>query len=79
MQTTFSESYFVDQLQIQLFFSNSKVNVTTEGGHSETVKIVGIDEFGYLRVKSRDGTTSRVQPDGNTFDMMKGLILPKSP
>lgn len=59
-------------------FSNSKVNVTTEDGTYEKVKIVGIDEFGFLRVKSKDGTTTRVQPDGNTFDMMKGLILPKS-
>lgn len=60
------------------YFSNSKVKVTTDNGISEEAKIIGIDEFGYLRVKSKNGTTSRVQPDGNTFDMMKGLILAKT-
>lgn len=38
---------------------------------------MGIDEFGYLKVCSEDGTISSVQPDGNSFDMMKGLIAPK--
>lgn len=42
------------------------------------VRIVGLDEFGYLQVQD---DTSRsifsVHDDGNSFDMMAGLIKPK--
>ena len=41
--------------------------------------ITGIDEYGYLRVRSRkDGEELSLQPDGNTFDIMKGLIAMKT-
>ena len=42
-------------------------------GHEEVV-IVGIDEYGYLRVQCKNGQELSLQPDGNTFDIMKGLI-----
>ena len=42
------------------------------------VKIVGIDEYGYLKVVTKEGETLMLQPDGNTFDIMKGLIAIKS-
>lgn len=38
--------------------------------------IRGIDENGYLRAIGPSGEIS-LRPDGNTFDMMKGLITPK--
>ena len=44
---------------------------------SEPVTITGIDEYGYLRVRTTTGDTLTVQPDGNTFDIMKGLIRMK--
>ena len=37
-----------------------------------------IDEFGYIVVQLDDGTRVSVQPGTNSFDMMQGLILPKS-
>lgn len=38
-------------------------------------RIIGIDDYGYLLVKlSLDGSTETVLPDGNSFDMLKGLI-----
>ena len=39
--------------------------------------ILGIDEFGYLRLRGRDGAEFSVFDDGNSFDMMQGLIRPK--
>ena len=37
-----------------------------------------IDDYGFLVVKRvQDGSIKSVQPDGNSFDMMKGLIAPK--
>ena len=40
-------------------------------------RVLGLDEYGYLRVRLADGSTESVHPDGNSFDMMKNLIVPK--
>ena len=45
-------------------------------GHEE-VTIVGIDEYGYLKVSCKNGQELSLQPDGNTFDIMNGLIAMK--
>ena len=38
-----------------------------------------IENFSFLEVRSRrSGSVFSVQDDGNTFDMLKGLIHPKS-
>ena len=37
-----------------------------------------IDDFGYIVVQLEDGSIVSVQPGTNSFDMMQGLILPKS-
>ena len=42
-----------------------------------SARITGIDEFGYLRVRSDQRECLTLQPDGNTFDIMKGLIRMK--
>jgi hypothetical protein len=40
--------------------------------------IRGLDPTGYLKGKSvLDGSLVLLQPDGNTFDMLKGLITVK--
>ncbi|XP_055545845.1 biotin--protein ligase [Wyeomyia smithii] len=40
--------------------------------------VTGIDEYGYLLVKTDNiAQPFTVHPDGNSFDMMKGLIIPK--
>lgn len=36
--------------------------------------IIGIDRFGYLIAKSKDSELIKLQPDGNSFDMLAGLI-----
>ena len=37
-----------------------------------------VDEFGFLRMKNvSTGQIMTVQDDGNSFDMMRGLIAPK--
>ena len=60
--------------------SDSVVRLASEDGSQRTVdgKIVGLDEFGFLQVTLVDSSHTSVQPDGNRFDMMRGLILPKS-
>ena len=43
----------------------------------EEVEIIGLDNFGFLSVQTNSGKTLSVQPDGNTFDMLKNLIAMK--
>ncbi|NXT71878.1 BPL1 ligase, partial [Chaetops frenatus] len=39
--------------------------------------IVGIDDYGYLQVHEEGKGVESVHPDGNSFDMLRNLIVPK--
>uniref|UniRef100_A0A803YP92 Holocarboxylase synthetase n=1 Tax=Meleagris gallopavo TaxID=9103 RepID=A0A803YP92_MELGA len=39
--------------------------------------IVGIDDYGFLQVHEEGKGVESVHPDGNSFDMLKNLIIPK--
>ncbi|KAM9254180.1 biotin--protein ligase isoform 1-T1 [Dugong dugon] len=41
------------------------------------VSIVGLDDSGFLQVHQEGSEVVTVHPDGNSFDMLKNLILPK--
>jgi biotin---protein ligase len=56
--------------------SDATVTIATASGAERTGTITGIDEYGYLLVNI-DGVLEAVQPDGNSFDMLRGLIAPK--
>lgn len=65
-------------LFILLHFSDTEVNILQQNGIEKLCKIIGIDEFGYLLVQGKDDVkTESVHPDGNSFDMLRGLIFPK--
>ncbi|KAI6173271.1 BPL/LPL catalytic domain-containing protein [Aphelenchoides besseyi] len=52
--------------------------IDEESGSKDRVIIRGLDPNGYLEVRSKStGRVFSVHDDGNTFDMMKGLIRPK--
>ncbi|XP_065080432.1 biotin--protein ligase [Ochlerotatus camptorhynchus] len=54
------------------------VVIKGDNGTEMTGTVVGIDEYGYLLVKTdQNPKPICVHPDGNSFDMMKGLIIPK--
>ncbi|XP_020799587.1 biotin--protein ligase isoform X3 [Drosophila serrata] len=57
--------------------SGQSVKICLQNEQEREAEIVGIDEFGFLKVKLPTGTIETVQPDGNSFDMLKGLIVPK--
>ncbi|XP_071098990.1 biotin--protein ligase-like [Haliotis cracherodii] len=63
----FCERYYKSWLH-----SGVRVTVESEGGKEMT--ITGMDDFGYLEVVTDSGRRLSVQPDGNTFDMMRNLI-----
>lgn len=56
--------------------SSAKVTVIDAKGANRTATVVGIDEFGFLVVETTKGVLT-VHPDGNSFDMLQGLIIPK--
>lgn len=58
-----------------MYFSDAQVFVESQG---QDMQIVGLDSQGYLKVKSADGALCSLQPDGNSFDMMRNLIYIKS-
>ncbi|VDK70585.1 unnamed protein product, partial [Onchocerca ochengi] len=61
------------------FWLHSREEVTLSDT-KEKVVILGLDQHGFLKVRScQSGKIMVVHPDGNTFDMMKGLISAKYP
>ncbi|CAO1443290.1 unnamed protein product [Diamesa serratosioi] len=58
--------------------SGTTVTVRSPSGAEKTALITGIDDYGFLKIQV-DGSkqTESVQPDGNSFDMLRGLINPK--
>ncbi len=50
---------------------------TVVKGDELEVTILGIDAYGYLEVEDDSGVKFSVHDDGNSFDMMNGLIRPK--
>lgn len=57
-------------------FSDAKVNLGNENGEMVTIK--GLDDMGYLSVINSLNEVQSVQPDGNSFDMMRNLITIKT-
>lgn len=55
--------------------SGAQVKVESEG--NADVQICGLDDFGFLRVINKQGEQLSVQPDGNSFDMLRNLITVK--
>ena len=41
----------------------------------EMVQIIGLNEYGFLRVRKDDNTEIILQPDGNRFDYLENLIV----
>lgn len=57
---------------------DQQVQVQDEQGVVRSGTVAGIDEYGYLKVDLEGGRKElSVHPDGNSFDMLRGLILPK--
>ena len=51
--------------------------MTLQSEGNISVRVIGLDDYGYLLVETSSGERISVQPDGNSFDMMKNLIAMK--
>ncbi|KAG2456901.1 biotin--protein ligase isoform X1 [Polypterus senegalus] len=55
--------------------SGTKVQLWSEQGPQATV--TGLDDYGFLQVQKSETDIVSVQPDGNSFDMLRNLIITK--
>lgn len=55
---------------------NAEVKIHVQDDSEKPAKVLGIDKLGYLMVQIQESIES-VHPDGNSFDMLRGLIVPK--
>ncbi|XP_066259980.1 biotin--protein ligase [Euwallacea similis] len=69
--------YFYDYYYEYWLHNDASVTITTKDGKLLKANVAGIDDHGYLKVRTSNGFVESVQPDGNSFDLMKGLIYPK--
>ncbi|XP_063374680.1 biotin--protein ligase isoform X2 [Cydia amplana] len=68
---------FREQYYQYWLHDNEKIQVRREGDSSPAAgTVVGVDEAGWLRVLTAAGDVT-VAPDGNTFDLMTGLVAPR--
>jgi hypothetical protein len=54
---------------------NQKVKLRQRDVPDEIVQIIGLNEYGFLRVRKDDNTEIILQPDGNRFDYLENLII----
>lgn len=60
-------------------YRNASVTVIDPNGDPKVATILKIDDFGHLKVRTfqeYDKDIS-VHPDRNSYDLLKGLIIPK--
>lgn len=55
--------------------SGTRVRLWSEDGPE--VEVVGLDDNGFLQVYCREQGVVSVEPDGNSFDMLKNLVVTK--
>ncbi|XP_046847974.1 biotin--protein ligase-like [Xenia sp. Carnegie-2017] len=67
---------FLQKYYSRWLHSESKVKLDNEDGEIVTIK--GLDDMGFLCVVNDLNEVKTLQPDGNSFDMMKNLITVKT-
>ncbi|XP_058379061.1 biotin--protein ligase isoform X2 [Diceros bicornis minor] len=58
------------------YWVHSAQQVRLGGTEGPMVSIVGLDDSGFLLVHQEGGEVVTVHPDGNSFDMLRNLIIP---
>ncbi|XP_016076105.1 PREDICTED: biotin--protein ligase [Miniopterus natalensis] len=59
------------------YWAHSAQQVCLGSAEGPKVSVVGLDDSGFLQVHQEDGQVVTVHPDGNSFDMLRNLIIPK--
>ena len=67
----------VESLYYKYWLHSHQHIIVRDKESDSSVIVVGINEFGFLRVKDTNDVQFSVMDDGNSFDMMQGLVKPK--
>lgn len=67
----------VEKLYYKYWLHSGQQIVVRSSASDTEVTVIGIDEFGFLRVKDTNDVEFSVMDDGNSFDMMEGLVRPR--
>lgn len=57
--------------------TDAEIVIIDSKGKKKLATIIGVDDFGYLRVQQPGQAPESVHPDGNSFDILRGLISAK--
>lgn len=60
-----------------LCFGHSGTQVRLWSEEGPEAQVVGLDDNGFLQVCSKEEGMVSVEPDGNSFDMLKNLVVMK--
>lgn len=77
VQTHSDFDYLYDLYYKLWLHSDAEIVIIDADGNKKLATIIGIDDFGYLSVKQPNKEPESVHPDGNTFDILRGLISAK--
>lgn len=69
-------THLLERYYTHWLHGGSSVRLWSEDGPS--ARVLGLDDCGFLQVECVDGDVVSLQPDGNSFDMMKNLLLTKT-
>lgn len=70
-------NYLYDLYYKLWLHSEAEIVIVDADGNKKLATIIGIDDYGYLLVKQPNQDPETVHPDGNTFDILRGLISAK--
>ncbi|XP_069680984.1 biotin--protein ligase isoform X2 [Periplaneta americana] len=68
--------HVLDQYYSFWLHTDAEITVVGPRGSSQKATVIGVDDFGFLKVRGQDGAIFSVHPDGNSFDMLQGLVAP---
>ncbi|XP_049844576.1 biotin--protein ligase isoform X1 [Schistocerca gregaria] len=68
---------FLDLYYTYWLHSDAKITVTDTDGACHDVTVLGIDDYGFIVVRNHFGNCFSVHPGDNSFDLFRGMIIPK--
>lgn len=70
-------AYLFDLYYKNWLHTDAEVVIIDSKGRKKLATIIGVDDFGYLLVQQPGHAPESVHPDGNSFDILRGLISAK--
>lgn len=69
--------YLFDLYYKNWLHTDAEIVIVDAKGKKKLATIIGVDDYGYLLVQQAGHKPESVHPDGNSFDILRGLISAK--